>query len=165
MSRLSSAERFEEAASQRERLTAFIRGAARLQRLAGLTSCAQLVAARPTADRGWELAVIRHGRLAAAGLVPPGAAPRPYADALVATAESVRPGAGPTPAASAEETECVLRWLELPGTRLVELDGVWCSPVRGAVRHRQLADIGAAQALLIAGGERSPFRPVHQPAR
>jgi len=165
IARLSAAARFEEAASQRDRLTAFLRGAARLQRLAALTSCAQLVAARPTAPGVWELAVTRHGRLAATGVVPPGAAPRPFVDALVATAETVRPGAGPTPAASAEETECVLRWLELPGSRLVELDGVWCSPVRGAVRHRGLAELGEAQALLLAGGERSPFRPLHQPAR
>ena len=28
----------------------------------------------------------------------------------------------------AEEMECVLRWLDVPGTRLVELDGVWASP-------------------------------------
>jgi DNA polymerase-3 subunit epsilon len=165
ISRLSAMERFEEAASQRDRLAAFLRGAARLQRLAALTSCAQLVAARATPAGGWEITVTRHGRLAATGVAPPGAAPRPYVDALVATAETVRPGPGPTPAASAEETECVLRWLDLPGTRLVEVDGMWCSPVRGAVRHRRLAEVSEAQAVLLGGGQRRPLRPLHQPAR
>jgi DNA polymerase-3 subunit epsilon len=163
MGRLSAAQRFEEAGSQRDRLAAFLRGSARLQRLAAVTSCAQLVAARPMIGGGWELAVVRHGRLSAAGAVPAGAAPRPYVDALVATAESVRPGPGPTPAASAEETECILRWLELAGTRLVELDGVWCSPVHGAQRQREIADIRDDHLLLLPAGDRSRFRPVHQP--
>ena len=44
------------------------------------------------------------------------------------------PGTGPLPAASAEETECILRWLEQPGTRLVALDGEWSSPLHGAGR-------------------------------
>jgi DNA polymerase-3 subunit epsilon len=57
--------------------------AARMQRLAALTRCPHLVAAQPDAG-GWQLAVVRHGRLAAASRVPPGAAPRPYLDALVA---------------------------------------------------------------------------------
>jgi DNA polymerase-3 subunit epsilon len=133
--------RFEEAAAHRDRMAAFVRGTARLQRLSALAACPHLVAARPTTGattgattgRGWELAVVRHDRLAAAGAVPPAAAARPYVEALVATAETVASGPGPTPAASAEEMECVLRWLEA-GARLVELDGVWCSPASGAQR-------------------------------
>ncbi|HVE24600.1 MAG TPA: hypothetical protein VNC22_04320, partial [Sporichthya sp.] len=38
------------------------------------------------------------------------------------------------PAATAEETECILRWLEQSGTRLVALDGEWSSPLHGAGR-------------------------------
>ena len=44
---------------------------------------------------------------------------------------------GGAAAALAEETEIVLRWLEAPGVRMVELDGSWTCPVggAGAVRH------------------------------
>ena len=69
--------RFEEAAAKRDRLATFVRAAARGQRLAALAARAQLVAARPTADGGWELSWSRHGRLAGGGHLPPGAAPCP----------------------------------------------------------------------------------------
>lgn len=130
--RLAAELRYEEAATQRDRLAAFVRGAARCQRLSALTRIGQLVAARPGFAGGWELHVVRYGRLAAAGGVPPNAHPTPYVEALVATAETVRPGPGPAGAASPEESECVLRWLESPGVRLVEVDGTWSCPVRGA---------------------------------
>ncbi|MCW2679780.1 MAG: endonuclease, partial [Frankiales bacterium] len=57
ISALAAEERYEDAAAQRDRLTAFVRAVARLQRLAALTAVPELVAARPTADLGWELAV------------------------------------------------------------------------------------------------------------
>ncbi len=163
---LAGAERFEDAATQRDRLTAFVRAVARLQRLSALTGVRQLVAARPTADRGWELAVVRSGRLVAAGTIPRGAHPAPYVDALIATAETVSAGPGPLPAATAEEVECVLRWLELPGTRLVRLEGVWASPAFGAARGRAWLEAaqearGAAQPF----ADRRALRPVARPAR
>jgi len=133
---LAAAERFEDATAARNRLSSFLRSCIRLQRLSALTVVAELVAARRTAAGGWEISVIRLGRLVAAGVAPPGAAPRPYIDAVVATAETVTRGPGPTPCATAEETECVLRWLDLPKTRLVAIDGSWASPARGAARLR-----------------------------
>ncbi len=143
--RLAAELRYEEAAAQRDRLAAFVRGAARCQRLSALARIAQLVAARPAFDGGWELHVVRYGRLAAAGTVPPNAHPAPYVRALVATAETVRPGAGAAPRASAEEMECVLRWLDSPGVRLVEVDGTWSCPAYGAESVRAWID-GAARA-------------------
>jgi DNA polymerase-3 subunit epsilon len=136
LAHLAAAERFEDALLQRHRLTAFVRAAARLQRLSALTAVPELVAARPTADFGWEVAVIRRGRLVAAGTIPRGAHPAPYVDALCATAETLRLQPGPLPAAHAEEIECLLRWLETPGTRLVRLTGTYASPAFGAGRHR-----------------------------
>ncbi|WP_242659341.1 DEDD exonuclease domain-containing protein [Thermostaphylospora chromogena] len=130
--RLSAGQRYEEAAAERDRLAAFVRAAARMQRLRGVTRIPHLVAAAPAFDGGWELHVIRYGRLAAAGVMPRGAHPAPYVDALVATAETVVPGPGPTPAAVAEETECILRWLESPGVRLVQAEPGWSMPVRSA---------------------------------
>jgi DNA polymerase-3 subunit epsilon len=117
---------------------AFLKASVRMQRLASLTALSQVVAARPSAAGGWELAVVRHGRLAAAGASPPRVHPRPTLDALLATAETVRPGPGPVPCASPEETERVLAWLERPETRLVEVDAGWASPVDGAGRWREL---------------------------
>ncbi len=136
ITRLAAELRYEEAAAHRDRLAAFVRGAARCQRLSALSGIAQLVAARPAFDGGWELHVVRFGRLAAAGTVPPRAHPVPYVEALVATAETVRPGPGAAPRASAEEMECVLRWLDSPGVRLVEVDGTWSCPAHGAESAR-----------------------------
>ncbi|MDL4771190.1 MULTISPECIES: DEDD exonuclease domain-containing protein [Thermomonosporaceae] len=149
--RLVSELRYEEAAAERDRLAAFVRAAARGQRLAALAGCSQLVAARPAFDGGWELSVVRFGRLAAAGTIPPHAHPRPYVDALIATAETVfapaggapggvPPGPGPAGGATAEEMECVLRWLDAPGVRLVEVDGVWSCPAHGAEGLRRRID-------------------------
>ena len=164
--RLADEERFEEAAAQRDRLTAFVRTTARLQRISALTSVPELVAARPTDDLGWELAVVRHGRLVAAGVVPRGARPGPYVDALVATAETPRTGPGPLPAATAEEVECVLRWLEQPGTRLVRLEGTWASPARGAGSHRPwLTAVADSRSAARPFDDRRMLRPPTQPAR
>ncbi|MGB9377419.1 MAG: DEDD exonuclease domain-containing protein [Mycobacteriales bacterium] len=133
---LSMAQRYEDATAARNRLAAFLRTCIRLQRLVGLTSVRLLVAARRSQSGGWELSVIHFGRLVAAGVVPAGAAPRPYVDALVATAESVPAGHGPTPCASAAETECLLRWLDSTETRIVTVDGTWASPAGSAARMR-----------------------------
>jgi DNA polymerase-3 subunit epsilon len=142
---LSAAGRYEEAARHRDRLAAFTRTAARMQRLRGLTGCRELVAARPARDGGWDIAVVRHGRLAAAAVAPHARAVLAAVQSAQATAATVIPGIGPLPAATAEETECILRWLEQPGTRLVAVDGEWSSPLHGAGRwHAWLAAADAA---------------------
>ena len=161
---LAGMERFEDAAAARDRLATFARGAARGQRLAGLAGCRQLVAAKATPAGGYEVVVVRHGRLAATGTIPPGAAPRPYLEALIDTAESVtRTGTGPTACASAEEMECVLGWLETPGTRLVELDGSWSCPAHGAGSQRALLDLELADVDPFEDHRRLPLQ--QQPAR
>jgi DNA polymerase-3 subunit epsilon len=163
---LADDERYEDAAAQRDRLTAFVRAVAKLQRLAALTAVPELVAARPTQDLGWELAVVRSGRLVAAGVVPRGARPGPYVDALIATAETVVPGPGPLPAATAEEVECVLRWLETAGTRLVRLTGTWASPAFGAGGRRGWLEAAQeARSAVRPFDDRRGLRPVAQPHR
>ena len=165
ISRLADVERYEEAAVHRDRLAAFVRAAARLQRLSALTGCAELVAARLTDAFDWEIVVIRHGRLAGTAVAGRLEDPRVVASDLVVTPEVVVPGPGPTPAASAEETECVLRWLEQPGVRLVSLDGTWASPVHGAGGVRLWADAAEEARSALSGGfdDRRGLRPVHQP--
>ena len=49
----------------------------------------ELLAARPDGTGGWELSVVRRGRLAAAGVAPRGVPPWPVVDALLATADVV----------------------------------------------------------------------------
>lgn len=129
---LADHHRFEDAGMLRDRLLALVRGMARTQRIAPLAASAELVAARPGAGGGWELVCVRHGRLAASTISPRGADPMPYVQALTDSAEVVLPAPWPAPAASPEETEKILRWLEQPGVRIVDLQGEWTCPVGGA---------------------------------
>jgi DNA polymerase-3 subunit epsilon len=84
---------------------------------------------------------------------PPGEHPRRTIDMLLATAETVLPGPGPVPAATPEEGERILAWLDRPETRLVRVDTGgplgWVSPVRGAGRWRAL--LARADAAVSAG--------------
>jgi DNA polymerase-3 subunit epsilon len=138
MRRLADAQRYEDAAWVRSRLTTLLRAAIRTQRLTALTRLAEVVAARREPNGGWELAVIRHGRLVAAGVSHPREHPRSTLAILMATAETVWPAPGPTPCASAEETERVLDWLERPGVRLVECSDGWAYPAASAARYTAL---------------------------
>jgi DNA polymerase-3 subunit epsilon len=137
---LAARHRYEEAAALRGRLGTLLRAVIRMQRLRSLTGIAELVAARPAAQGGWQLAIVRFGRLAAAGVSPPRVHPRATIDVLLATAETVLAGPGPTPCASAEETERVLAWLEQPDARLVRVSDGWSLPAHGAARYQGLLD-------------------------
>ncbi len=132
-------ERFEEAAGVRDRLTAYVRGAARAQRHATAARCRELVAARRTDDGGWELVLVRHGRLAGTAVVDRATDPRPAVASLRAGGEHVPAPVAPATAAHPEETDLLLAWLEQQGVRLVELDGEWSSPVRSAQAVRDAA--------------------------
>jgi DNA polymerase-3 subunit epsilon len=144
--RLAEQQRFEEAAVSRDRLLAFVRAAARTQRLHPLAATPELLAALRTPRGGWELVLVRHGRLAGTTVSPPGADPRLYAEGLRAIGEQVQPPPTPMPAAHPEETEQILRWLEQPDVRLVELEGTWSCPVHGAAGARARLDPAGAAA-------------------
>jgi DNA polymerase-3 subunit epsilon len=163
---LSAEERYEDAGLHRDRLSAFLRAASRTQRLRALTRCPEVVAARREDDGRWAVHVVRFGRLATAGVIPTDAHAGQYVEQLRLSAETVRRGLGPTPAATAEETEKVLRWLESPGVRLVQVEGEWSCPVRGATRHLALHDAVEQSRLSLAPfDERRSLPTVHQPAR
>jgi DNA polymerase-3 subunit epsilon len=140
MSGLAGQERYEDAGAIRDRMLHLVRAAARAQRIAPLANSAEIVAARPAAQGGWEIICVRFGRLAGTTVTPFGADPRPYVEALGASAENVEQVPGPAPSASAEETEKVLRWLESAGVRLVAIDGEWTCPVHGAGAARAALD-------------------------
>jgi len=161
----SAAERFEQAGVDRDRLTVLVRSLDRGQRLAALAAVPELVAARPDGDHGWEFAVVRHGRLASAGVARRGVPPMPVVDALVASAETVLPGEGPLRGAPAEEVALVLRWLDRPGTRMVRCSQPWTEPARSAASWRGwLTKADAAKEVAVTGtdhgrdDERPPSR-------
>ena len=165
MTALAQEERFEEAVSWRDRLAAFLRGVARTQRLRALTRCREVVAARRE-NAEWSVHVIRHGRLAAAGVIPPGADAGEWVVGLRGSAETVVPGPGPTPSATAEETERILRWLESDGVRLVHVEGEWTCPIGGATKHLSSHDaVNESREQLVPFEDRRGLRPVHQPVR
>ena len=166
MTALAEDERFEDASGLRDRLAAFIRGASRTQRLSALTRCPEIVAARREDDGHWGVNVVRHGRLAAAGVIPVGAHAGHWVKELQASAETVSTSPGPTPAASAGESEKILRWLESDGVRLVHVEGEWTCPVGGATKHLRIHDaVNESRANLVPFDDRRPIRTVHQPVR
>lgn len=149
LDRLATQGRFDQAAVVRDRLSVLAEAVDRRQRLGSFAGIEQLVTAKPDLTGGWELAVIRYGRLAAAGRARRGVDPRPIVDLLTASAETVLPRPGPLPGASAEETATLLRWVEQAGTRLVHSSRPWQSPARGAGRWRPfMAAVGLARSQL-----------------
>lgn len=119
MTALVAEERYEDARRWRDRLSILAEASLRTHRLATLAGAAEIVAAAPTPDGGWEIHLIRHGRLAGAAHARPGTDPRPVVEALVAAGDHVEPGHPPAPAGLPEEATEILRWLDSPGVRLV----------------------------------------------
>ncbi len=140
----STAQYFEAAARLRDRTIAVIRALRRTQRLAALARIPELIAAHPDGSGGWQFAVIRHARLAAAGTALRGISPMPVVDRLAASAETVIPPLLPTAAptdespypplhgALPEEAALLARWLEQPGTRIVRTTHGYTEPRQGA---------------------------------
>jgi DNA polymerase-3 subunit epsilon len=171
---LAAGERFDDAATHRDRLAELAGALARVQRLSAVARAEELVAARPDGMGGWDLAVVRHGRLAAAGTARRGVPPMPVVEVLVASAETVRPGAGPLRGAPPEEVAVVTRWLERPGTRMVRTTTPWAVPARGAGAWAdwvsRARDAGRATAGPVSGpeaepGPRVPRRPADRRPR
>jgi DNA polymerase III subunit epsilon len=144
---LAARQRFEDAGRRRDRLAGLILALERAQRLAALAAVPELVGARPDGHGGWELAVLRHGRLAAAGVARRGVPPMPVVEALRLGAQTVLPGAGPLLGAAAEEVGLLHRWLTNDGTRLVHADPPWTEPARGAAVWRPWAERARPVAL------------------
>jgi DNA polymerase-3 subunit epsilon len=107
------------------------------QRLRALATLPELVAAAPDGSGGWQLAVIRHGQLAGAGIASRGVPPMPVVDAIRAGAQAVLPRPAPLGGALVEETALIARWLTAPGVRIVCCQGAdgatgWASPLGSA---------------------------------
>ena len=131
---LAGRQRYESAARLRDHTVAAVEVLWRGQRLRALAALPELVAAAPDGDGGWQLAVVRHGQLAAAGTARRGVPPMPVVDAVRAGAQVVLPDSAPLGGAPVEETALVARWLAAPGVRIVCVSGEdgWCTPLRSA---------------------------------
>ncbi len=138
LARLVVQERFEEAAAVHRRLELFQDGIRRSHRVRSLAACPQVVAAKRR-DEGWEIHVVRYGRLAAAVVSARGENARAVADAAAAGAQFVVAPIPPLPAATIEETERIADWLESDGVRIIEIDGEWSWPLHLGHRLTQLA--------------------------
>ncbi|WPF83803.1 DEDD exonuclease domain-containing protein [Sanguibacter sp. 4.1] len=140
-------QRFEDAGTDRDRLEAFLAGASRAQRLAPVVASPQIVAARPTETAGWEIVVVRYGRLATTAVCKHGQDPLAAVASAVAVAEHVVPPTSAGPACHPEETDLVVAWLRSPGVRLVETDLPLTCPVSGAEKYvvgRSTAEVVSA---------------------
>jgi DNA polymerase-3 subunit epsilon len=165
---LVATERFEDAAEVRDRMAAFLRGATRAQRTAPLARIPELAAAKRTDDGGWELVLVRHGKLAGTARVGRLDDPMPVIASLRVTGEHVPVPVAPASAAHPEETDLVLGWLEQPGVRIIDVEGEWSCPVRSAQRVDPVAAVALDLALPRPGvevdAELAPVVPL-RPAR
>jgi DNA polymerase-3 subunit epsilon len=156
------AQHFEAAARLRDRAARVVRALRRTQRLAAVARIAELIAAHPDGDGGWEFAVIRYGRLAGSGTAPRGVPPMPLVEQIVAAAETVIPtgvlaehplpegeapiteDAPPLRGAPPEEVALVARWLARPGVRIVRTTEGYREPLFGAARWLGWAELADA---------------------
>jgi DNA polymerase-3 subunit epsilon len=120
---LAERQRYESAARLRDHTVAAVEVLWRGQRLRALAALPELVAAAPDGDGGWQLAVVRHGQLAAGGIARRGVPPMPVVDAIRAGAQVILPQPAPLGGALVEETALVTRWLASPGVRIVCVTG------------------------------------------
>jgi DNA polymerase-3 subunit epsilon len=161
LARLSVEQRYEQAAVVRDRIATVVRACARMQRVRSISSIEEIVAARPDGAGGWELSVVRRGRLAAAGVAARGVPPYAVIEALLATADEV----SAEQPVLAEETECLLRWLEQPGTRLVHASQPWQAPAHGAGGMVSWLAADAARRAATPFADRRVLPVVSRPAR
>ena len=136
MKELAHQERFEEAAELRNRLSSFIRGTARGQRIRSLTRVPHLIAALPISPQQWEFVVIRYGRLAGSAHGN-SSNYRDVIESLNLTADVVVDNGEILPASHHEEVEVLLRYLSHDGIRLVDIQGEWCMPTFGSGAARE----------------------------
>lgn len=129
---LAARSRYETAARLRDATAATVEVLARSQRLRALAAVSELVAAAPDGAGGWQLAIIRHGQLAAAGRARRGVPPMPVVEALRSAAQVVLPRAAPLGGALVEETSLIARHLNGPGVRIVYATDGFASLVQSA---------------------------------
>ena len=137
MAKLADEARYETAAEVRDAMRSALSTAARAEAVTALREVAEILASAPGAEGGFDLAVIRHGKLAAASHVLSAHSINESFSAIAATAEWV-PAPGKLPASGdslAEETRLLSSWLQ--SANLSSTSGTWSLPRGGANFHAQ----------------------------
>lgn len=149
MAKLAAEARYETAAEVRDSLRSALSTAARAETVTALRAVPEILASAPTTEGGEDLAVIRHGKLAAASHVPGDANLDAAFDSLCATAEWVPRPDRSLPAETdslAEETRLLASWLQdasmawpSRSDEASPADFTWSLPVDGANHHAQVS--------------------------
>lgn len=122
---------YEQAASLRDGVSAFIQGVSDTQYFRALRRCT-IVAARPDGE-DWDVAAITRGGLSGTTRLHSTVAVGfdTTVEGLLESASASVPDGVPL----VEEQRIIATWLAAPGVRLLRVDGEWSQPVRGAGRH------------------------------
>lgn len=126
MESLAKSERYEDASIIRDRLNAFRLGSHRAAAVRSLRVIPEMVAVSNTPEGGWQINVIKRGRLAASAHALPGQDAQSLAKATLLTS-----AADIDQETLVGETEILLRWLGDGHTRIVEISPgcTWSMPV------------------------------------
>lgn len=138
--RLADSHRFQRASLYRDRTAALIYSLDKQQRLSALANLPLLNLAYPDDRGGWNLAIIKYGRLAAATNAPRGSNATYIAALLDESAETVIPTDNLYRGASVDELSIIWSWLIRPEMRIGPTEGILASPIQGAGRYRAWAD-------------------------
>ena len=119
---LAGHERFEQAATERDRLAALMSVSKRKERLLPLLTAPEIIGAAAESG-GWEIAVIRYGRLVGSAVAHPGQNPPDVAAELAARCPQVDRPTIAGGSAHIEESEILVNWLWRTNTRLLSWHG------------------------------------------
>ena len=131
-------ERFEEAIEVRDRYSALLRAASRIERLNSIAKIPELIIAKPYGDF-WEFASIKYGKLAGSNISNSTTSVKAALSALELTSENVI-FEGFLQRVNYQEVELILNYLESPGVRIVKIEGEYAFPTFGPTS--QAARIG-----------------------
>ena len=135
MAEQAERQRYERATKLRHRMYTIAHALANARRLALATSVPELAAVRRV-DDGTEVALVRHGRLAATVRLP-GTADEEEACRALRLAGAAPVPSGPATPREAEELRLVRDWLDGPDTRVLWVEGTLAEPCAGgSALHR-----------------------------
>jgi DNA polymerase-3 subunit epsilon len=153
MAGYAAEQRYEQAATARDRLEACSRALAERRRTGALAGADEIVLARQR-PAGREVTVIRRGQLAASAVLAPD--DQQGLERLLASAGPPEPFEGPPPRHLADEVQLVTRWLEeIAGhAELLRLAGRLASPAVGGAALQVRYDPGRHRHALPPGEAR-----------